>query len=1016
MTFTPTPEQVAILAASPPLRIAAGAGTGKTATITRMIVERVKSGGIQADQVLGITFTNKAAAELAQRVHAEISGFTPVGIEADIHTYHGFAHRVLAEFGPLIGVERDLAIITPTYSRQLLFDAVSCGGPYEWLPLHDHRNLIPGLVRLASALGDNLHTSRDLLALPVRDDVDRQRQEMAAVIERFEAEKRRLEVLDYSDLLRLAHQLFSTHPEVVVALRERYRLVLLDEYQDTSPAQRMLLQTAFAGGFPVVAVGDSDQTIYEWRGATLENFADFPRHFPAPGGMPASSLPLSVNRRSGQLVLDVANAIRSRIDDEPRSPLRPVPGTPEAAVTASWYRTARQEADGITDLLVMEHQRGTPWGSMAVLFRKNADIPMVRQALAAAEIPTEVASIGGLLAVPEIVEVHAWLRLLSDPTDSVAFARIVLGSRYRLGFAGLRPLRDWVRFADKDDTVPYTLVEAVAHLDDLEPLTEPAVKTLREFSNLFEKLLEVAQGVSLAELVRRVLDELGVWREIEALSPSRALSTRLDMYRFLDLVENWSPLEGRPSLDGFLDHLELMRQDQTEELDTARTPTEDAVTLLTIHRAKGLEWEVVCVPDITAGSFPSRIHRTEDPFLFAHELPFDLRLDRDSLPALTATMEPNERSLLMKARHAAQEWRLAYVAATRAKRALHVSGAYWYGVPEPLKTARVPSVIFEEIAAVPGVELRQMASEPGERPETLRLPSRFDGPDPVFGPDGWPTVARAALGDPGLLDAMAAEAGVTDTYALMVDEFRDMLFSLPDPPAGEQEETPMSVSVTGLVTYARCPKQFYWSEVDRLPRRPSRAARRGIEVHRLIELHNSGVVPIEDFTEVEYDDPGTLPGGKAPFEAFLGSPYAGRRPRLVEEPFEMRLEGGTIRGRIDAVYEGDGWEVVDFKSGRPSDDPAMETQLQAYALAASSGVLSTSRPGRLVVSFVFLGDGYQRRSQDVNDAWLERARESIEGLLAGITAGSFDPRPSARCITCDFLRFCPEGSAGSTQE
>lgn len=1016
MTFTPTAEQLAILSAPPPLRIAAGAGTGKTATITREIVERVRSGDLAADQVLGITFTNKAAAELAQRVHAGIAGFTPVGVEADIHTYHGFAHRVLAEFGPLIGVERDLAIITPTYSRQILLDAISSGGPYEWLPLHDRRNLVPGLVRLASVLGDNLHTARDLLELPALDDVDRLRQEMAGVIERFEGEKRRLEVLDYPDLLRLAHLLFSTHPEVVTALRERYRLVLLDEYQDTSPAQRMLLQTAFAGGFPVVAVGDSDQTIYEWRGATLQNFADFPRHFPAPDGTPAVSLPLSVNRRSGQLVLDVANTLRARIDDEPRVPLLPAPGAPEATVTASWYRTARQEADGIADLLSAEHQQGVPWGSMAVLFRKNADISGVRQSLAAADIPAEVASIGGLLEVPEIVEVHAWLRLLADPADSAAFARIMLGSRYRLGLAGLRPLRDWTRSAGKADNAPFTLLEAMEHLDVMEGLSEHTVEALGDFAGLFGILLEAAQGLSLMELVRQVLDVLGAWREIEALTPSRALSTRLDMYRFLDLVETWSPLEGRPSLHSFLDHLELMRQDQTEELDTARTSTEDAVTLLTIHRAKGLEWEVVCVPDITAGSFPSGVHRAEDPFRFAHELPFDLRLDRDSLPALSATMDPKERSRLMGARHEAQEWRLAYVAATRAKRALHISGAHWYGAPEPLKTPRGPSAIFEEIAGVPGVVVRSLAAGPGERPETLRPSPRPGGPDPVFGPAGWPAIARAALDDPTLLDGMAAEAGMKDAYDRAVAEFRDMLFSLPDPPAGEQGNTSSSVSVTGLVTYARCPKQFYWSEVDRLPRRPSRAARRGIEVHRLIELHNSGIVPIEDFPEVEYDDPGTHPGGTGPFEAFLESPYAGRRPLLVEEPFEMRLGGGTIRGRIDAVYEGDGWEVVDFKSGRASDDPAMETQLQAYALAASSGVLSVRRPERLVVSFVFLGDGYERRAQEVDDAWLTRARGSIESLLSGISEGSFDPRPSNRCITCDFLRFCPEGSAGSKKE
>ncbi len=1016
MRFVPTPEQLSILATPPPLRIAAGAGTGKTATITRAIVERVRSGEVAANQVLGITFTNKAAAELAGRIQSEIGGAAPVGIEADIHTYHGFAHRILAEFGPLIGVERDLTVITPTYSRQVLLDAISGGGPYDLLPLHNRRRLIPDLARLASSLGDNLHTAQALLDLPVVDDVGRLRREMALVLERFESEKKRLEVLDYADLLRLAHRLLVDHPEVVTELRDRYRLVLLDEYQDTSPAQRMLLQVAFSKGFPVIAVGDSDQTIYEWRGATLQNFADFPTHFPAADGTPAETLPLSLNRRSGALILDVANALRTGIDDEERRPLMPAPGAPDATVTASWYRTARQEADGIADLLTEAHEEGVPWRSMAVLFRRNADISLVRQALAVADIPAEVASIGGLLEVPEIVEIHAWLRLLDEPADSAAFARIMLGSRYRLGLADLRPLREWSRTPEREGAVPVSPLEAIDHLDELAGLGKHALEALDDFRGVYRALLEAAQGVSLVELVRQVLDALSAWREIESLPSTRSLSTRLNVFRFLDLAESWSPLEGRPSLPAFLDHLELMHEDQTEELDTARISTEDAVTLLTIHRAKGLEWDVVCIPNVTRRSFPSSIQRTEDPFRFADELPFEFRLDRDSLPPLTADMDEKERARLMRARHDAQEWRLAYVAATRAKRVLHVSGSYWYGVPEPLKTAKERSPVFEMIEAVPGVVLRTLAEGPGDRPETLRPTPEPGGPDPLFGPAGWAGTALAALRDPTILDEMATAAGVREAYDRSVVEFQDMLFSLPDPPGDATIAASPSVSVTGLVTYARCPKQYYWSEVDRLPRRPSAAARRGIDVHRRIELHNAGMIPIEEFQDADYDDPGAAPTGPSPFDAFLGSPYADRTPILVETPFELHLTGGSIRGRVDAVYASDGWEVVDFKSGRPSDDPAIHKQLEAYALAADSGVLSVARPSGLSVSFVFLGAGFERRTQTVDEKWLAAARDSIEALLAGINAGKFEPRPSPRCVNCDFLRFCPQGMAGSRQE
>ncbi len=1010
MTFVPTPEQRAIISATPPLRVAAGAGTGKTATITEAIAARVRDGRLEADQVLGITFTNKAAAELAHRIRLLIGDHTPVGIEPDVSTYHGFAHGLLAEFGPLIGVERRIEVITPTFSRQLLLDAIDEAGPYRHLPLHHRRGLVPDLARLSSLLGDHLATAADLLALPITDARTERRHEMARVIARFEEDKARLGIVDYADLIRLAHRLVTTTQRVVTELRERYGLVVLDEYQDTSPAQRILLQAAFGDGFPVLAVGDGDQTIYEWRGASLENFDGFPAHFTRPDGQPSDTLPLTLNRRSGPTILAVANAVRARIDDTPRAPLRPLDDAPAGRVVTRWHRTAHQEADAIADLLGEEHDDGTPWSEMAVLFRKNADIALVREALEAAGIPTEVASTGGLLGVPEVVELHAWLRALDDPLDSVAVARVLTGSRYRLGLGDLRTLHDHARRAtDEDD--PVGLIEVLGELDAIAGLRTGARDALASFRDRYHSFLVAAQGVSIVELVRRLLDALDAWRDIESLPAARALSTRLNLYRFLDLAESWSPLEGRPSLPGFLDHLALMAEDHAEELDTARISGEDAVTLLTVHRAKGLEWDVVVLPALIEGTFPSGMRRAEDPFAHAQELPLELRLDTGSFPPLDAAMPDRARKDLLRVRHVAQEWRLAYVAVTRARRLLHLSGAYWYGTPTPRKTHAGPSPLLEEARRVGEVEDLGGPDEPGERPESLRPALRGEGPDPLFGPDGPLAALREAVGDPSMPRRVAGDLGIAAAYDRAVDEFQEMLFALPEPPETSPEETLPHTSVTGLVTYARCPKKFFWSEVDRLPRRPSAAARRGVEVHRRIELHNLGAMPLEDLSEVTYDampENGGPPSGD-PFGAFLGSPYANRRPIHTEVPFELRRSDGTIRGRVDAVYDDGGWEIVDFKSGRPSDDPAMDLQLQAYALAATEGALPGNPDDGLSVTFVFLGDGFKSRTEVVDAEWMERATETVDGTLRSIAAGVFEARPSDRCRRCDFVRFCPEG-------
>jgi len=289
---------------------------------------------------------------------------------------------------------------------------------------------------------------------------------------------------------------------------------------------------------------------------------------------------------------------------------------------------------------------------------------------------------------------------------------------------------------------------------------------------------------------------------------------------------------------------------------------------------------------------------------------------------------------------------------------------------------------------------------------------RGEGPDPLFGDEGPTTALRTAITDPGAPRATARHLGVAEAYDRAVDEFQDMLFSLPEPADDDQAPALPKTSVTGLVTYARCPKQFFWSEIDRLPRRPSAAARRGVEVHRRIELHNLGAVPLEDLDEVTYDsvEPAERSSGADPFQSFLDSPYADRTPLHTEVAFELHREEGTIRGRVDAVYDDDGWEIVDFKSGRPSDDPAMDLQLQAYALAATEGALPGTPGPDLSVSFVFLGDGFKSRTESVDSSWVGRAATSVDDALRSIGAGEFSPRPSKHCRRCDFLRFCPEGT------
>jgi DNA helicase II / ATP-dependent DNA helicase PcrA len=1039
MTITPTPEQLTVISAPlGPIRVAAGAGTGKTTTIALRVVSLVADLGLEPERILGITFTNKAAAELSDRIRVLLAPHVEAGREVEVHTYHGFAAQLLREFGALVGVERSSKVITPTFSRQLL-RSVLHRIPLASLNISDPNN-IEYLRRLGSQLGDHLLLPQEV-AVPdeAADEPWLFRADLLEGLRHYQAEKSRLGVTDYADLIVLAHRLVTQHPVVADELRQRYQAVMLDEYQDTNPAQRELLRGLFGSGFPVMAVGDIDQTIYEWRGASPHNFEQFPSHFHHSDGTEASTVNLTANRRSLPNIVEVANAIRAKTGSG-QPPLAPLTDRIGGEVVAAWHDNAVVEAEWIARNLA-ELAPSHRWKDMAVLFRKNKDMILVHDALRAADIPVEVANLGGLLGVPEVADLHAWLRILQTPEDAPALYRIVMGSRFRLGLGDLAHLARWVTGQERIDRAlaaespgvlpdrteheqapARTMLEAIDHLGDVPDIRRAARDGLERFASEYRRLLEAAQGVSLVELCRRILDVTGAWTDLAALSDTEQLTARLNLYRFLDLAEDWSPLEGRPSLAAFIEYLALMSEDQNEELDTARLSGEDAVTLLTVHRAKGLEWDIVFIPACYDKNFPTSSQGFDNPYgptkTAGKYLPYEFRLDRQWLPPLHPGIDKRIADDLLREVHVRQEWRIAYVAATRAKQRLFVSGAWWYGHPEPKNKASKPSELWNVVA---GHRCTRLESEPGDEPMApllLRFEPDAPAPDPLF-PTGWDAALRAELASPGWAMQEAETLGLGDGFAAHTAAAQQMLFDLPAIHPADNDSL-ISTSVTGLVTYAHCPQRFFWSEVERLPRRPNPAARAGTRVHRQIELHQRGQIPLDDLVPDLYDgegydvavDDSLVAAVAGPFQMFTESRFARARARMIETPFEMVLSGVRLRGRIDAVFEPEPghWEIVDFKSGRPRSEPSGHVQLEAYAVAAETGALGPP-PEKMTVTFAFLGGGMNERSEIVDAPWLKSARTRLADLAEGINAGSYEPQPGDGCFGCDFLRFCPTGKA-----
>ncbi len=1005
-TFSPTPEQADIIGYGPePLRISAGAGTGKTTTIVQRLASMVERGG-DPTRALGITFTNKAAGELRDRLRDAVGGHAD-GREVEVATYHSFAASLLDEFGARIGY-RSAGVLMDEGHRFELSARVLRSLQGTSLDLTKIPNLRKDVLMVSDALNDNLLDASDVHAAAPssRDDTWDTRLALVDAAAAFAEAKANLGLIEYSDLIRRAVELVERHPDIAEEVASRYDTVLLDEYQDTDRAQRMLLRAIFAGRVPVTAVGDTDQTIYEWRGASIQNFEGFPVDFPTSEGAAAPTLPLSVNRRSDRRILDLANAIRTELPAaEGAEPLTPREGAGDGAVVTAWFSTEREEAAWIASEMARRFDEGVTHADMAVLCRRRDSLKVVAEELRRAGIPFIVSSTSDLLEIPEVADLVAWLRVLAHPTDEPSLLRILMGGRYRLGMADIASLATLV-----DRRQGSGLLAAVLDPGSLASLPSPSADALRSFATTYAGLFGASQAASVTATIDATIAALDYWGEVAALPSHRATTARLNISKLIDLADRWHPLDGVSTLTGFLRYLDALAEPgRAEELDSVELPTADAVMLLTAHGAKGLEWSDVYLPDVARTVFPGTAHAYYDPLTSPQALPYAIRLDAEAMAEVDAVPDPGERRKLLRVRHRDQEWRLAYVAVTRAKHRLVISGHAWH---RDNTTPRTPSELLEMARRVPGATTGPVVDDPGPRPPYQAHVAMAPPADPLF-PEGWANALRSASEDPAWIARQFPD--LADAVAERTGQLRLELASLHAPATGERRDA-FSTSVTNLVALAECPLKFARIQHDRLPRRPRRSARLGTELHRRIELHNLGVIPLEHAEAAVYDTATSEvlaagADGVDPWRSFTSSRFHDATPILVETPFEITIDGRSLRGKVDAVYgDVDHWEIVDYKSGVPGDADARRVQLQSYALAGAAGAFGRAMPEDVDVTFAYFGTSPATEvTEGVDTPWLADASQTVGRLLAQAEEGPFPAVPSPACRWCDFLHICEAG-------
>ncbi len=994
-------QLAAITSPLEPTVIIAGAGSGKTTVMAARVVWLVGTGQVRPEEVLGLTFTRKAAAELASRVSVALDR-AGVGGSAEqdgaelIMTYDSFAARLVAEFGLRIGLDRDPVMITGATRFRLATRVVAdAPGPFHHISRLSHHNIPERVLALDAELQSHLVDPADVIAAcdaaderfraaplwrgKVMRDVERaldasaERRELLDLVVRYQDLKRRLGVVEFADQLREAVRLVTQVPDVGAELRRRFGVVLLDEYQDTSAAQARLLRSLFTGppssdamGFPVTAVGDPYQAIYGWRGAASGNILEFPMSFRRSDGTPAVRQTLSINRRSGRRILQVGNGLAKALAAAPGEAgvsLVAPPSAPSGSVAAATFDTFRDEVDWIAEMVAARRETGIGWADQAILVRRNALLAPIFEALRDRDIPVEIVGLGGLLALPEIAPLVSTLRVIDDVTANPDVAALLTGPRWNIGLADLELLGERARAMVSPSRRPTGLDDALVHsvtgadpgemvclLDAVaDPGDAPLSPAARERLARFHAEITGLRRHSsepVGDLVTRVIDVLGLESELLAAGADTS-----QIARFAAEVSSYTDVDGDGSLSGLLAYLDA-EEEHGEGLQQAVPYEADSVKLLTVHRAKGLEWDTVYLPGLVDKVFPSEPRSGIWPQR-AEVLPAPLRGDADAVPQLRDHTKDGLAALrdAVRIEHRLSEDRLAYVAATRAKQLLVATSHVWTpGNVRPRGESPYFAVI-RELAEAEGCYLDEATRDAATNP----VPA-----EPVRA--GWPvqldaeqvTARRAAaqlVREAGRLLAVRGEeqtAWVWESGTITPDD--EARIAQWDAAASHLTDLvrrrhltevtlPEGLSATAIMGLRADPEAFAASLVRRMPRRPSPVARTGSRFHAWLQQRFELPAMLEEFDgSADLDDADELAALTAAFEA---GQFAALAPLGVEVPFLMARAGHVLRGRIDAVYrwESEGLEylVVDWKTSDRAADP-LQLAVYRQAWAEARGV------------------------------------------------------------------------------
>ncbi|MGD0266750.1 MAG: ATP-dependent DNA helicase [Candidatus Methylomirabilota bacterium] len=965
-----TPDQTAAVThGEGALLIVAGAGTGKTTVITRRIAHLVAAKRARPSEILALTFTDKAAEEMEARVDLLVPyGFADMWIS----TFHAFGDRVLRGEGLALGLSTDFRVLTRpeqiVFLRENLFAL-----PLQRLrPLGDPTKHLQALVTLFSRAKDEAVTPEEYLAFAAEladrakgapeDAAPREeaalQQELAACYGEYQRLLGERGLVDFGDQVLLCLRLFREHPLILEKYRERFRYILVDEFQDTNHTQWELVKLLAGRERNITVVGDDDQSIYKFRGAAISNILGFTAAYPE-----ARRIVLRENFRSSQVVLDAAyRLIRhndpDRLEVREKIDKRLVATAPEGSTPRHLHHdTVSSEADAVARLIAGRVEAGAwAYRDVAVLVRANRDADPFLRAMNLQGIPWRFSGNQGLYARPEVRLLLAFLRVVADPEDTV--------SLYYLAGSELYEMDDWqlARCAGAARRAHRSLRWILENLDGVAELQDVDVATRATAEHLLKDLKEyvsLSRDRSAGEVLYQFLMRSGLLKRLTAAG-SPAADVRVgNIARFFEIVHRFadvaSPEAGVPQ---FIRHLDLLLEGGDDPAAVEADEDAEAVNVLTVHKAKGLEFPVVFLVSLVADRFPSRGRR--EPLPLPDGLLHDVLASGDF--------------------HLQEERRLFYVGMTRAKRELFFTSARDYGGARAKKVSRF---VLEALDLPPSEPKPYKASAL----ETIQrhAPSVEEEPDALrVIPEG----EILSLSHYQVDDYLTCPLKYKYIHVLRVPirEHHSVVY-------GKALHEAISLYLRRKLAQARGDTT------------PGGAVTEAEVLAAFEEVWQS-----VGFLSREHEDL-RLEEGRAVLRRFLAEEErTGIIPTVVEQPFTFLLGTTKVVGRFDRVDERDGRvAIIDYKSSavrdqREADRKAKESlQLAIYALAYAE--MHGRIPDAAVLHFLESGlVGSARKSE----ADLTETRTTIGEVARGIRARTFTATPGyLQCSYCAFREICP---------